>query len=106
MLRAGSLNRLVTIKSLVVGQDAIGQPTSTWQDFAREWANIRHQTGLENIQADAQTSTAKASIRMRKRADVTAAMRVYLDATIYEIKAVLPDEWRRDRMDLSCERVS
>jgi SPP1 family predicted phage head-tail adaptor len=106
MLKAGSLSRKVTIKQLTAGQDAIGQPTNTWQDFASEWANIRHPTGAESIQADAEASIVKASIRMRKRTDITAAMRVYLGTTIYEIKAVLPDEVKRDRMDLSCERVS
>jgi SPP1 family predicted phage head-tail adaptor len=100
------LNCIVTIKQLAAGQDAIGQPTTTWQDFASEWANILHPTGVESIQADAQSSTVKASIRMRKRTDVTEAMRVYYGTTIYEIKAVLPDETKRDRMDLSCERVS
>jgi head-tail adaptor len=33
-------------------------------------------------------------------------MRVYLDAVVYEIKAVLPDEETRDRLDLACEVVN
>lgn len=105
-MNIGKLNREVTIKSLAVGQDAIGQPTQTWATLATVWANIRFGTGAEAIKADVGASIAKASIRIRNRADVTAAMRVYEGATVYEIKAVLLDPQDRDRLDLVCEVVS
>lgn len=101
-----SLNRRVTIKELAEGQDDIGQPIQTWNDVASVWASILHPNGAESIKADADVSIVKASIRIRRRTDVTPAMRVYHGSTSYEIKAVLPDEQNRDRLDLSCELLN
>lgn len=105
-LDAGSLNRRVVIKHLASGQDEIGQPVMTWTDLVTVWANVRHLSGVESIKADAEASVVKASIRIRRRTDVTSAMRVYLGTAVYEIKAVLPDEEVRDRLDLACELIN
>ena len=103
---AGKLNRRVVIQQLTAGQDDIGQPVQTWATLATVWAHILHISGRESIQADADTATLKASIRIRYRTDVTSAMRVVHGAKTYEIKAVLPDEEGRDHVDLSCELVN
>lgn len=105
-MRAGALTVLVTIKQLNSGVDALGQPVQTWTDVASVWANVLHLTGMESIKAGADTSAVKASIRIRHRTDVTAAMRIYLGSAAYEIKAVLPDEVARDRIDLACELIN
>lgn len=105
-MRAGQLNRRVTIQQLVAGQDEIGQPVQTWSTLATVWADVRYLNGLETIKADATTSIAKASIRIRRRTDVTAGMRVTLGATVFNIAAVLPDEESRERLDLACEVIS
>lgn len=104
-MNAGSLNSRVVIQSLQSGQDEIGQPVTTWATLATVWANIRYLNGLETIKADAQASVVKASIRIRRRTDITAAMRVVFGATTFEIKAVLPDEQDRERLDLSVEVI-
>jgi SPP1 family predicted phage head-tail adaptor len=105
-MRAGSLNNLITIQQLAAGQDEIGQPVQTWSDFATEWADIRHQSGLETIKADAVTSTVRASIRIRYRSDLNSGMRVLHGATAYNILAVLPDLARKEYVDLACEVVA
>lgn len=99
----GKLNRLVIIQQLVSGQDTIGQPTQSWTTLATVWANIRYLNGIETVKSDAPVSVAKASIRIRRRVDVTAGMRVTLGTTYFDIRAVLPDEQSRDRLDLACE---
>lgn len=105
-MNIGSLNRRVTIKKLTDGQDAIGQPVQTWTDVATVWANIKHKNGAETIRADQDVSIVQASIRIRYRTGVTAAMRVHHDSVIYEIKAVVPDAEGREFVDLVCERVN
>jgi SPP1 family predicted phage head-tail adaptor len=105
-MQIGKLNRLVTIQQLAAGQDAAGQPVQTWSTLATVWANIRHLSGVETIKAGAETSAVKASIRIRRRTDVTTAMRVVHGSTTYEIKAVLPDEECRERVDLVCEVIA
>ena len=106
-MRAGQLNRRVTIERKTGGVDAIGQPLPEgWETFAQVWANVRFLSGSEAIKADAQTSVVKASIRIRYRTGIDAGMRVIHGAAIYEIKAVLPDEVRREYLDLVCEVVT
>lgn len=105
-MEIGKLNRRVTIQNLVAGQDEIGQPTMVWVDIATVWANVRYLNGIETIKSDAPVSVAKASIRIRRRTDITAGMRAVLGSTIFDIKAVLPDEETRERLDLSCETGS
>jgi len=105
-MRAGTLNSRVTIKHLVSGQGPDGQPTDVWTDLATVWANIRNKTGSEAIRADKEVSVVQTSIRIRKRTDVTAPMRVHHGAMVYEIKAVLPDEVEREKIDLVCEVIN
>lgn len=87
------------------GQDDIGQPATVWSDVATIGADIRHKTGLEEIKGDAQTSTVKASVRVRYRDGITAGMRLLHGATAYNIISVLPDVGRREYVDLVCEVV-
>ena len=103
---AQQLNNKVVIKQLTAGQDEIGQPVDAWTDVATVWADIRHPSGAESIRADQVASIVKASIRVLKRSDVTAAMRVYHGARVYEIKAVMPDAQMNLHMDLACEVVN
>ena len=102
-MEIGRLNKRITILHQVSGQDAAGQPIGEWVEFAKPWASILHQSGAEAIRADAPASAVKASIRVRYRLDITPEMRVQYRAAVYEIKAVLPDEVRKDRTDLVCE---
>lgn len=101
-----TLRNVVTIQQLTDGQDEIGQPVQTWVSVATVRASILHKNGSESIKADKDVSIVQASVRIRRRADVTAAMRVVHSATTYEIKAVLPDEQSREHVDLVCEVVN
>lgn len=105
-MQAGRLRNRVTIEQLSATQDAIGQPVTTWTTLATVWADVRYLNGAEAIRADAQTSIAKASIRIRRRTDVTPAMRVVYGSTTFQITAVLPDEQAKERLDLVCEVIA
>jgi SPP1 family predicted phage head-tail adaptor len=105
----GRLNRRVVIQAQTSTVDAVGQPVNTWSTFAAVWADIRFNTGLKNLEtitADAQSSVAVASIRIRYRSDVTSAMRVVDGSTVYHIKVVLPNIGAKDYTDLVCEVVN
>lgn len=103
-MRAGMLRTSVDIRARTATVDAIGQPLETWTSIAVVHADVRMQSGMEAIKAGAETSMAKANIRIRRRTDVDAGMRVYVGAEVYEVVAVLGD--RRTFTDLSCELVS
>ena len=102
MLTAGALNRRVTIKSQSASQDSAGQLVRTWSDVVTVWASIRHLSGVETLKADVTVSAVRASIRIRYRTGITAGMAVHHGSTVYDIEAVLPDDVRREFVDLLC----
>ena len=105
-MRAGQLTRSITIERKGSGTDDVGFPSAAPETVATAWANIRYLSGSEAIKGGAETSMAKVSIRIRYRTGIDAGMRVKYGATVYEIHAVLPDEQRREYLDLVCEVVS
>lgn len=104
-MKASTLNALVTIQAPQAGQDAVGQPLAGWSDLVKVWANVRHGNGMEAVRAGAPVSVVKASIRIRRRDDVTNAMRVLVGSTVYEVEAVIQDEVKREYTDLVCQVV-
>jgi SPP1 family predicted phage head-tail adaptor len=104
MTFANSLRHRVTVMAPPVGEDSVGQPLTTWAEFGKRWADVRVMGGLEMIKAGADTSTVKASVRMRYCTDIDASMRIIYAGVTYNIKAVLPDGGRR-HVDFVCESI-
>jgi len=103
MLRAGSLNRRITIQQRGATRTPSGQPVpGDWAPLATTWADVRHLSGTASIKAGAETSTVQASMRIRWRTDVDAGMRVLHEGKVYQINAVLPGS-DRSYVDLVCE---
>lgn len=102
-MRPGLLNTRVVVQQQSATQDALGQPVQSWATFATLWADVRHTSGIEATKADAIASVVRASIRVRYRGDLTAAMRVIHGSTTYNIVAVLPDIGGKEYVDLACE---
>ncbi|HEY0062995.1 MAG TPA: phage head closure protein [Telluria sp.] len=102
---ASKLRHLVSIRRLSAGQDGAGQPIEDWTELRSDWADIRTTGGLEAIRAGAVTGTVKASIRTRYCRDVTAAMQIWHDGTVYCVIAVLPHA-DQVYVDFMCEIVS
>jgi SPP1 family predicted phage head-tail adaptor len=101
MLTAGTFNRQVRIQRKTAGEDSLGEASQAWEDVAVVWANIRHLNGKEYLSGAQEISKAVASIRIRYRDDITAAMRVIYRGAVYNIEAVLPDMQRREYVDLA-----
>lgn len=97
------LNHRIEVQQRTAGQDAAGQPVDTWATVARLWADVRLASGQARIKADAQTAMTKASIRVRRRTDITPGMRVLFDGATYAVDEVVPDYRDRLYMDLVCE---
>jgi SPP1 family predicted phage head-tail adaptor len=105
----GRLNRRIVIQSKSGAVDSVGQPIENWATFATVWAYIRYQSGLKNLEgisSGAEQSTAYASVRIRYRSNVTAAMRIVDGDTTYQIKSVLPNVGAKDYTDLVCEVIN
>ena len=98
-----AMNSAITVQQRTSATDGLGQPVEVWTTLADLWGEIRHPSGVQQIKAGAEVSTVRASIKVHLRDDITAAMRVVHGSTVYDIKAVLPDERGRVFMFLACE---
>ena len=93
----------ITIQRPTADQADTGEPVSAWEDVATVWATIKHISGLSAIKSGADVSVVKASIRINWRTGLDASMRVVRGTTMYDIRAVMPDESGRKYVDLVCE---
>lgn len=103
---AGRLNKRITFQRKSSTTDDWGQPLQTWTDYATVWANIRTITGsgFVNHEFEAggtEVSRGTASIRIRKRTDLNAYMRVSYAGNVYDIKSILPDEEGDEYLDVA-----
>ncbi|WP_454737596.1 phage head closure protein [Cupriavidus necator] len=93
-IRAGDLNRLITIQQRSTSQDGFGQQVTTWSDVKKVYAFIEPLAGNERIAA-MQVSTA-VSHRITVRYDaifadprVVAAYRVAYNGRYFNIQAAM-----------------
>lgn len=102
-IRAGSLNRRVTIQTVTRTLDAGGGATEAWADTATVWARVEALTGSEALQAMQVAAGLSHRVTIRKRA-VTPQQRVKYGTDILLIRAVRPDEHDEYR-ELLCDQV-
>lgn len=100
-LNAGMLRHRISIDRLDHEQDeTTGAMNAIWTEIASAVpASVEPLSGREFIAAAQTGSTVSARITLRHRPDLNHAMRVRHGATVYRIKAVLPDhksgkEWQ------------
>jgi SPP1 family predicted phage head-tail adaptor len=107
-LSIGQLRTRVRIEQRLAGTDSWGQRVDTWTELATCWSDFRHTSGIESARAGTEVSAARASVRIRWREGISAAMRLVHLSTgaVYNIQAVLPDLARREHVDLVCEAAS
>ena len=108
-MKAGALNRRITIERRQAGTDAIGQPLDTWEKVATVCADIRGFTGMSTIsrlQEGVPGSVDRYSIRIRYREDVVAGMRVVHGGQVFDVRHVRMDFAGREYTDLVCELVT
>lgn len=106
-MRAGQLDKRITIQMPATGSDAYGEPLNGWVnvvDFGdgKVWASIEDMTGREYLAAAAVQASVQSKIRIRYRPGVTAAMRVLHGGGVYNIEAVLGQDNRQ--LLLMCSR--
>ena len=106
-MQAGILRDRIYIQRKTGAKDRFNTALpDAWENITagRIAANVEHQGGLSTIKADADVSIVRASVRVRRRADVCADMRIQFGSAIYVIDAVLPGK-SREYMDLVCRQV-
>lgn len=87
-MRAGQIDRRITIERNTPGRDAVGAETESWTTLATVWAEVRPAAGREFFDAQQVVAEAKVVFRIRYRSDVTAKMRVSYAGNLYDIHSV------------------
>jgi len=101
-MRAGMLDRRITIESAVTTLDSSGQPIAVWSTFATVWAARRDVRGSERFTAEQELATRTATYRMRWISGVNEEMRVVDAGVTYDIEGIA-DNRRQGWMELFCE---
>ena len=106
MIEASDLNRRVSLLVRTQVQDEANQPIYIWSEFAKVWASIRTQSGMETIKAGGERPIVRASIRIRYRRGLPSDLRVQHGDDLYAVQAVLADEVGRENVDLVCRLLA
>lgn len=104
-MRAGALDRRVTIQSRTLTRNARGDEVVSWSNTATVWASRRDVTGREyfassEIRADIQTV-----FRIRHRDGVSVLDRVQEDGLTYDVVHIARIG-RREALDLVCRAAT
>ena len=99
-MKAGNLDRRITIQALTATQDGAGQPVETWADLATVWANVQHLRGIEPFQGQEFNAQRKTVFKIRYRDDVDVTCQIIFDGDTYDIFSV-NETGRRDGLEIS-----
>ena len=105
-MKAGTMRHRVVIQQRPdpQTQNSVGEVTTAWTTLATVWAAIEPQSGIESIEQAAVVAQVTHNVRIRRRTDVTPAMRLYESPRTLEILAVL-DANKPGEMKLACREV-
>lgn len=98
-MRAGDLDRRITIEQATAGTDDYGAPTQTWATLAQVWAQVKPVRGQEYFAAQQVNARVDTVFKIRHRTDITTAMRISYGSEYYDIQSVL-EIGRREGLEL------
>lgn len=99
-MRAGELDRRITIASFTESQNAYGEPVKTWNTLATVWANVKPASGREFFNSNQRVAEVDTIFKIRYRDDVTPQMRVLYNGSIYDIKSILEIGGREEGLQI------
>ena len=102
-MQAGRLRHRITIQRKTEARDSYGDAVPTWSDVAEVWAEILSVTGREEYLSEQHRETGQWRIRIRKRDGMNGTMRVLHGDEVYDVLAVLPDQWKTREQILVCK---
>lgn len=100
-MRAGLLDRRVTLQQRTLTQDAQGQHVESWSTLATVWATKRDVTGREFVAAQGANADASTVFQIRWRSDVSVLNQVAYEGVTHEIVHVA-EIGRREGLQLVC----
>lgn len=105
-MRAGRLNKRVTIQKLVEAADGYGDVTETaTTNVATVWASVEPLTGREFIEAKAYSADVTHRVRMRYLSGITSKHQLRLGTRRLNIEAVINVGERNRELELMCKEA-
>ena len=106
-MRTGRLRHRVKIQHYTESQNAFGEATKAWTDYATVWAAVEPVRGREFWESQQVNAEITTKITMRYLAGVKPKMRVLYGTRIFEIdSAINVDERNRELQLLVMENIS
>ena len=103
-MRAGKLNKKVTIEALISTTSTDGGSKQSWQPVAQDvWAAIEPLRGREWFEAGATQSEVDHRIRMRYRGGVDSSMRVVHKKRVFDVQYVIDIKSEQRELHLMCK---
>ena len=84
-MRAGKLDRRITIRRYTTTRNDFGEDIRAWSDVATVWAQQRPNRGAERFAAQQIVGSRVLTFHIRYRADLTTADRIYYNDREYNI---------------------
>ena len=101
-----NLTQRAMIEAQTLVPDGGGGYTTSWTTLATVWAAVEPIGGADVFGPDANESRVRYRITLRRRTDVTAGMRVRVNARTFAIHAVLDDGARAQFITLLTEVIA
>lgn len=101
-MHSGQFAERISIESLTVTRNSIGEETKAWASIAEVWAEVTTIRGAEYAAAMQAQYRADIRVRVRYRAGITNLMRIQWRGQAYAIEAVMDGGPRRDYIEMIC----
>jgi len=104
-MRAGLLNKRVTVYQKVTGSpavDSLGQPNTSWEELDTVWAAVEPLSGREFWAQQQVQSEITSRIRIRYRSDIIVGMKITYHSRTYIIKYMIDNLEEHKELWLMC----
>lgn len=96
-IRAGRLNKRITIQKLSAANDDFGSAPPQWETFATAWASVEPLQGREFMSTSGEQAQVTTRIRLRYIPGITSAMRVLSEGRVFNLAGPPVDPDMRHR---------
>jgi SPP1 family predicted phage head-tail adaptor len=104
-MRAGLLRKRISIQTNSAVQNGFGEPTTSWSETAKAWAQVDNLQGQELFAAQQLIPEVTTKITIRYRTGMRADMRIVMGARKFNINAVMNVDERNRTLELLCQEL-
>lgn len=105
-MRIGRLRHRITIQEPTITRNDRGAEVLAWSTLATVWAEVRSNTGREQvINNNQEIASATHVVTIRHRDDVTPKMRLQWSGRTFGIESLVESDNRRRMLQLACIEV-